>query len=743
MAADGYDLREAIPISALRIVLAEGSLARYPDGGGHWMVYLQYLLGLRALGHEAFFLELLWSTGDAGLDRQRITAFFDRLRGYDLDEQCAVLRFERGNPVQDFELAEVFGRSRADTKEISNSADLFWNSCNGVTQPLLGMFRHRVLIDLDPGHLQVSALAADLDFDQHHTFLSVGNKLQDPDCLVPTFGLKWHTFTPFVYLPMWTAAPDPGPKAPFSSITQWTWGRELCFEDRLISTSKRDAYLRYLELPRHCKRPLELAANILPTDDTGDRELLEGCGWKLVEPWRVAASPHDYQTYIARCRAEISCPKPIYRELSTGWFSDRSACFLASGRPVLAEDTGFPEHLPSGEGLLAFHDSAEAAAGVAEIDADYPRHMRAARQLAEEHLDSSRILPAMLLNAAVTNTPSGKRSRHNRNASHKHGRPGQSGSPASPFPDLEPLTAGLNSALQGLEPGGQVTVLARDPNLRSGRRSPSEIVTVRLKDNSRRRLYCKYGGHDWHSHGFWGVAYEVEVYRHVLVAVEATTAKFYGAYTAAAPNNIWLILEYLDDCEQLKNAPQPGAMIETVRWLARFHAATEELLSKGTIPFLKIHDVAYYRAWAKRTLEFAASQHCSFSWLPRLCRKWEELAETLLLPPTSIIHGDFYASNVLMRRALPVVIDWESAAAAVGEIDLAFHTEGWPEGIVKLCEAEYQKTRWPQNPPPEFSRRLQAARLYQRFRWLGDQPEWISTRGLQQLRALAVALGLI
>jgi hypothetical protein len=389
-------IKEAISMTPLRIVLGDEGLTENLQAGGWWMVCLQYLLGLKALGHEVFLLELLLSTRDTRQDRQNIGSFFDRMRGYNLDEQCAVLYFERGSPAQDFDLAEVFGRSRKDTKEIIKSADLFWNTCRGITQPLLGMFRHRVLIDLDPGLLQISALTADLEFDQHQTFLSVGKKLHDPDCPVPTFGLKWHTFSPFVYLPMWTVAPDPGPTAPFSSITHWSWGNEQTFQNRLISTSKRDAYLGYLELPRHSKRPFQLAAYILPNDDTGDRGLLERHGWELIEPWQVAASPDGYQNYIAKCRAEICCPKPIFRELKTGWFSDRSACFLASGRPVLAEDTGFAEYLPTGEGLLVFHNLDEAAAGVAEIDANYPRHMRAARQLAEEHLDSRRILTAML-----------------------------------------------------------------------------------------------------------------------------------------------------------------------------------------------------------------------------------------------------------------------------------------------------------------------------------------------------------
>jgi hypothetical protein len=131
-------------------------------------------------------------------------------------------------------------------------------------------------------------------------------------------------------------------------------------------------------------------------DSTGDRELLLANGWKLADPHEVAASPAAYADYIRRSRAEISCPKPIFRELKTGWLSDRSAAYLASGRPVLAEDTGLSDHLPTGEGLLVFRDLEEAVAGVAEIDAHYEHHCRAARMFAEEYLDSDRCLSKML-----------------------------------------------------------------------------------------------------------------------------------------------------------------------------------------------------------------------------------------------------------------------------------------------------------------------------------------------------------
>jgi len=191
---------------------------------------------------------------------------------------------------------------------------------------------------------------------------------------------------------MWKATPDPGRDRPYSSITHWGW-KELHWEKRVLSTSKRKAYLDYIELPQKTGRPFELAVRCNYAED---EERLRDQGWKLVDPWEVAGSTAAYQEYIATSRAEIQCPKPIFRELRTGWFSDRSACYLASGRPVLAEDTGFTDYLPTGKGLLAFRDLPEAVEGVAEIDSNYAQHSRAARELAEEFLDSRRCLPALL-----------------------------------------------------------------------------------------------------------------------------------------------------------------------------------------------------------------------------------------------------------------------------------------------------------------------------------------------------------
>jgi hypothetical protein len=223
----------------------------------------------------------------------------------------------------------------------------------------------------------------------------VGANVHGADCEVPTLGVTWHAFLPFVHLPLWESMTDPGVDAPVTSVTHWTW-EELWLGERVLSVSKRAAYLPYLGLPRRCGRPFELAVHLSDGDHTGDRELLREHGWGLVHPYAVAASPAAYQRYIAASRAELGCPKPIHRALRTGWFSDRSACYLASGRPVLFEDTGIADYLPAGKGLVLFSDVEEAAEGVAAVDADWAAHSRAAREIAVAHLDGARTLTALL-----------------------------------------------------------------------------------------------------------------------------------------------------------------------------------------------------------------------------------------------------------------------------------------------------------------------------------------------------------
>lgn len=373
------------------IVLANATVAQYPHGGGHWTWFLQYPLGLLDLGHDVYWIEIMRSTKDRGRDVARISSFLKRTAEYGLEGRVSVV-LASDTPLGSLDEVETYGSSNERLIALTREADLLWNFWFGLKAPLLDRFRHRAFIDVDPGHLQVCAASfPTFAVGEHDSYLTVGLKIHDLDCEIPTLGHRWHTFKPFVDLRAFEASPDPGTDSPFTSITHWNW-EHLEYHNRVLSISKRAAYFRYVSLPNHVCRCFELAAD-LPSEDANN---FISNGWEIVNPVQVAGSPELYCKYIRGSRAEFMCPKPIHIDLKTGWFSDRSVVYLASGRPVLAEDTGFSQKLPNGIGLVAFKDLEGAAAAVEEIDRNYAKHQRAARDLADEIFDSRKCLREML-----------------------------------------------------------------------------------------------------------------------------------------------------------------------------------------------------------------------------------------------------------------------------------------------------------------------------------------------------------
>jgi hypothetical protein len=319
----------------------------------------------------------------------------------------------------------------------------------------------------------------------------------------------------------------------------------------------------------------------------------------------------------------------------------------------------------------------------------------------------------------------------------------------SQLPDLQALTAGLTAVLDS--PGqaaGAVVVLDRRPNLEGS--FPHEVVTCRLGGAGERRLFCKYGiGHTVSGQGHrGGVRYEAEVYRQVLQPSPLAAAGCYGAHTDPATGATWLLLEYLDRAVQVSRAQDPAAMGLAADWAGRFHAA-HEVRPAGTPPaFLTRYGAEYYALWARRTAQFAADLHPRYPWLAPLCRRFEEAAVSLLLaPPLVVIHGEYYPKNILYRPGVVYPVDWESAAVARGEIDLASLVEKWPADVERHCKAAYLRARWPAGAPADFARALDAARAYLHLRWLGDQPDWaVSEKSRYRydcLHLLGQRLGLI
>lgn len=377
-------------------MLGSSFLAKYPEGGGVWACVFQYLFALRALGHDLFWIELLQPRAGTAPDTACIRAFFERFGKHGFGDRCALLIVPAGAESQFPNETQTFGHTLGEVQSIARSSDVVWNFGGSLTPPLLDLFTRRAYIDIDPGMVQIAALTWDMHIEKHEVLFTVGANVHSKDCDVPTLGRSWNTFLPSVELSCWPIAPIPPRSAPLSSITQWTWGGEYHYDGRVLSTSKRDAYLRYVELPRLARRPFQLAANIGGSDVTDDRALLSANGWSVVDPHALAGTMEDYANYIRTSYAELSCPKPIYRELKTGWISDRSACYLASGRPVLAEDTGLSAIVPTDCGFVTFRNVDEALIGVEAIESNYEIHRTAARAFAEQFLDARKNVTRML-----------------------------------------------------------------------------------------------------------------------------------------------------------------------------------------------------------------------------------------------------------------------------------------------------------------------------------------------------------
>lgn len=270
-----------------------------------------------------------------------------------------------------------------------------------VVLDVMGSLRHAgvypggtsVFVDIDPGYPQMwrELGLADL-LTGHNVYVTVGANVGRDDCRVPTCGLPWIATPPPVDTAAWPVAV--GGDA-YTSVATWRNAYGTVAFDGATYGSRVHEFRAFLELPGRVEAEFELALDIDP-GERPDLDALAAGGWRLVEPATIAGDPGRYRAYIQRSRAEFSVAQNIYVATRSGWLSDRSVAYLASGKPVLAQDTGFSDHYPVGEGLLAYATLDEAAAGIEEIERDYARHCRAARALAERHFDAAVVLERLI-----------------------------------------------------------------------------------------------------------------------------------------------------------------------------------------------------------------------------------------------------------------------------------------------------------------------------------------------------------
>jgi hypothetical protein len=373
-----------------------GYVVRGPLAGPTWH-HLQYVKGLAELGHDVWYLEDSdeWAgcynpqKQEFGADPRYGLAYIQRVFG----------RLGLGNRWAYHDALDPagprwHGPAAERMRAICASADVVLN-VSGINplRPWLMDIAHRVLIDTDPVFTQVDILndpARRAFAEAHNAFFSFGESIGLPGCRVPDDGLPWRPTRQPVLLDAWR--PTPGPEdGRFTTVMMWDSydAREWRGERYGMKSQEME---RVLAMPSRCGARFEVALG----GPTAPHDRLSVLGWHVADPLAVTCDPWDYQRYIAASKAEFGVAKHGYVTSACGWFSERSVSYLALGRPVIVQETGFSRHLPTGDGLLAFETLDEAVSAVGAVDAHYRRHARAARDLVEAHFDARRVLARLL-----------------------------------------------------------------------------------------------------------------------------------------------------------------------------------------------------------------------------------------------------------------------------------------------------------------------------------------------------------
>ena len=379
-------------------VIVGGALANKPNNGGEAWVRLSWVLGFRRLGFEVWLVEQIAPETCVDVDGRPARfeessnrAYFERVtEEFGLGDSATLIYGD---------LEATAGAPYEILLDRAAEAELLVNISGHITRDeLLRAPRTRVYVDLDPGFTQLwdAGGTAELGLAQHDHHVTVGTNIGTARSPIPTGGVEWHPTLPPVLLGEWSAKEPPREARRFTTVATWRspYGRvELNGEPQGL---KHDEFRKLIELPRRARSlGFEIALDIHP-GDVADLEALRAHGWRIIDGRAAVRDPNSYRDYIQGSAAEFSVAQGVYVSTRSGWFSDRTACYLASGRPALIQDTGLGSELPLGLGLVTFNDLAEATEGAEAIERGYVDHCRAARGIAEGYLDSDLVLARLL-----------------------------------------------------------------------------------------------------------------------------------------------------------------------------------------------------------------------------------------------------------------------------------------------------------------------------------------------------------
>lgn len=380
----------------MKTVIVGGAIAnKYLKGGSVW-TRLSYACGLQKLGFDVYFVEQI--APDQCVDSEGNKASFESSANLAFFRECtakfglgarAVLMLEGGEHID--------GMTFADLLDLAESAEFLLNISGHLEdERLLSRIRRKVFIDQDPGFTQFWLANGEqkTNLDGHDDYFTIGENIGRAGCCIPTCGIHWRPTRQPIVLDHWPVCRSERLER-FTTIGSWRGSYGIVEYAGKTYGLKVHEFRKFLELPTRISAACEIALDIHAADQK-DEQRLRDCGWKLVDPRSVAADPFAFRRYVQTSDAEFSVAQGTYVETGSGWFSDRTVRYLATGKPALVQDTGFSSNYPFGEGVVAFSTLEEAVDGAARLQRNYEQHCTAARQFAEEFFDSDKVLGRMV-----------------------------------------------------------------------------------------------------------------------------------------------------------------------------------------------------------------------------------------------------------------------------------------------------------------------------------------------------------
>jgi len=381
-----------------------GFMGSMPIAGVIWQ-HVHYVVGLQRLGHDVYYIEdsarLPYNpeTFEVNDEFDYAAKVLDRLAGeFDFKNRWAFCaRYLKNNPTAGLPLKTI--------RQLYRDADAILNICGTqeFNDDLLKSDRI-IYVESDPGVEQIKidqGVKSTIDYlSRHHALFTFGENVGTKKFPVPRHGFKWHATRQPIVTHLWKTNRVPKRAAVFTSIANWSTSglKDITWRGRKYLWSKSREFLRFATAPKRAGETFELATNI---QNLCAREKFERNGWRLVSPLQMSIDYWHYRDYIQQSKGEFTAAKDQYVRLNTGWFSDRSACYLAAGRPVITQETGFTKNYGGDAGLLAFRSLGEIADAVKKINSDYPKHSGAARQIAREIFEAEKVLKSLLDRAGI------------------------------------------------------------------------------------------------------------------------------------------------------------------------------------------------------------------------------------------------------------------------------------------------------------------------------------------------------